>query len=288
MTVPQLTERLRDLAGDYDVILSDIWGVVHNGLQASADACEALASYRKGGGTVILITNAPRPADAVQRTLRRLFVADDVYDAIVSSGDLTRAYISDHRSQALFHIGPERDGSLFRDFGVVFESVERAEYIVCSGLYDDETENAENYRAILTQARRRNLMMVCANPDIVVERGERLIFCAGALAELYESLGGRVRWAGKPHPPIYEHALTLAAKARGGNAAPTSRVLAIGDSVRTDLAGANRMGLRCLFVTAGIHAGELGERDNPDTAALAQLFAAASQPPFAVTPKLRW
>jgi len=270
-----------------DVILSDIWGVVHNGLQAWPDACQALTNFRKRGGTVVLITNAPRPADAVQRMLNRLLVAPDVYDAIVSSGDLTRAYVSDHRTQSLCHIGPERDGSLFRDFGVVFESVERADYIVCSGLFNDETETAETYREMLTGARARNLTMVCANPDIVVERGHRLIYCAGALAELYESLGGKVLWAGKPHPPIYEHALTLAAKTRG-QATPSARVIAIGDSVRTDLAGANRMGLECLFVTAGIHAGELGERDNPDAQAIKQLFATASKPPFAVTPKLRW
>jgi HAD superfamily hydrolase (TIGR01459 family) len=287
MTTPQFTERLRDLVDNVDVILSDIWGVVHNGLQASTDACEALATFRKHGGTVVLITNAPRPADAVQRMLQRLAVAPDVYDAIVSSGDLTRAYIFDHRTRPLCHIGPERDGSLFRDFGVVFESVERADYIVCSGLFDDERETAENYREMLTTAHERGLTMVCANPDIVVERGHRLIYCAGALAELYETLGGKVLWAGKPHPPIYEHALTLAAQTRGATT-PPARVLAIGDSVRTDLAGANRMGLPCLFVTAGIHAGELGERDNPDAHAMQQLFAGASQPPLAVTPKLKW
>jgi HAD superfamily hydrolase (TIGR01459 family) len=287
MTTPQYTERLSDLVDGVDVILSDIWGVVHNGLQQWSDACNALATFRARGGTVVLITNAPRPHDAVERMLQRLAIKPDVYDAIVSSGDLTRAYISDHRTQSLYHIGPERDGSLFRDFGVTFESVERADYIVCSGLFDDEHETAENYRETLARAAERGLTMVCANPDIVVERGHRLIYCAGALAELYETLGGKVLWAGKPHPPIYERALTLAAQARGATT-PPARVLAIGDSVRTDLAGANRMGLPCLFVTAGIHAGELGERDNPEPDAMLKLFAGASHPPSAVTPKLKW
>ena len=287
MTTPQYTERLRDLIDGVDVILSDIWGVVHNGLQQWTDACAALTTFREGGGTVVLITNAPRPHDAVERMLQRLAIKPDVYDAIVSSGDLTRAYISDHRTQSLYHIGPERDGSLFRDFGVTFESVERADYIVCSGLFDDEHETAENYRETLKRAAGRGLTMVCANPDIVVERGSRLIYCAGALAELYETLGGKVLWAGKPHPPIYERALTLAAEKRGATT-PPAKVLAIGDSVRTDLAGANRMGLPCLFVTAGIHAGELGERDNPDSQAMLKLFAGASHPPRAVTPKLKW
>ena len=287
MTAPRLTESLRDLVADIEVILCDIWGVVHNGVEAWIDACDALAAFRAGGGTVVLITNAPRPSVAVERMLQRLAVPRQSYDAIVSSGDLTRAYIADHRTQAVMHIGPERDHSLFRDFDISFAPVERADYIVCSGLFDDEKETPDDYRAMLTRAQARSLRMICANPDIVVERGETLVYCAGALAELYETLGGHVLWAGKPHPPIYDRALAFAAERRGAASAP-DRVLAIGDSVRTDLAGANRMGLPCLFVTAGIHAGELGARDAPDAAALAQLFAGASKPPLAVTPRLRW
>jgi HAD superfamily hydrolase (TIGR01459 family) len=287
MTDPTFTRHLRDVIDGVDVILSDIWGVVHNGLAAWPDACAALSEFRRRGGKVVLITNAPRPADAVQRMLRRLLVADDVYDAIVSSGDLTRGYIDEHRTQRVFHIGPERDHSLFEGFGVTFGDVEEADYIVCSGLFDDETETAEDYRATLTRARERDLFLVCANPDIVVERGEKLIFCAGALAELYATLGGKVLFAGKPHPPIYQRALALAAKAGASSVSP-ARVLAIGDSVRTDLEGANGSGFRCLFVTSGIHAAELGERANPDAASLAELFRGASKPPLAVTPKLMW
>lgn len=287
MTIPTITRQLRDVIDGVDVILSDIWGVVHNGLQAWPDACAALAEFRSRGGKVVLITNAPRPADAVQRMLRRLHVDDGVYDAIVSSGDLTRGYIDEHRRHKVFHIGPERDHSLFEGLGVTFGDVESADYLVCSGLFDDETETAEDYCATLTRARERELFFVCANPDIVVERGERLIFCAGALAELYVTLGGKVLFAGKPHPPIYERALALAAEAGAASVAP-ERVLAIGDSVRTDLEGANRSAFRCLFVTSGIHANELGERANPDVASVAKLFEGASRPPFAVTPKLMW
>lgn len=287
MNLAAFHDHLRDLVGEVDVILSDIWGVVHNGLKAHPEACEALGNFRKGGGAVVLITNAPRPADSVQRQLRKLNVADDVYDAIVSSGDLTRAYIESHQKRTLLHIGPERDSSLFREFDISFGDVESADYIVCSGLFDDERETAEDYRAVLTRAAERKLMMVCANPDIVVERGERLIYCAGALADMYGTFGGEVLYAGKPHRPIYEQALALAAKARGKPADP-SRVLAIGDSVRTDLEGANGFGLNCLFVTSGIHAEELGARDRPEQEAIAKLFAAASQMPMAVTSKLRW
>jgi len=287
MSGTSFTPHLRDVLDGVDVILSDIWGVVHNGLQAWPDACAALAEFRKRGGKVVLITNAPRPADAVQRMLHRLHVPDDCHDAIVSSGDLTRGYVAEHRAQKVFHIGPERDHSLFDGFDVPFGDVESADYIVCSGLFDDETENAEDYRATLTRARERNLFLVCANPDIVVERGEKLIFCAGALAELYVTLGGKVLFAGKPHAPIYERALELAKKA-GARSITTEHVLAIGDSVRTDLEGANAAGFRCLFVTSGIHAAELGERANPDAASVAKLFKGASKPPFAVTPKLMW
>ena len=287
MATPQFTRNLRDVIDGVDVILSDIWGVVHNGLKAWPDACAALAEFRRRGGKVVLITNAPRPADSVQRMLRRLHVADDVYDAIVSSGDLTRGYIDEHRQQKVFHIGPERDHALFEGFGVAFGDVEDADYIVCSGLFDDETENAEDYRATLTRARERNLFLVCANPDIVVERGDKLIFCAGALAELYVTLGGKVLFAGKPHAPIYDRALALAAKA-GAASTSSTRVLAIGDSVRTDLEGANAAGFRCLFVTSGIHAEELGERANPDAASMTKLFKGASKPPAAVTPTLKW
>jgi len=287
MTSPIFTRQLRDVIDGVDVILSDIWGVVHNGLEAWPDACAALTKFRQRGGKVVLITNAPRPAPSVQRMLRRLHVADDVYDAIVSSGDLTRGYIEEHRAQKVFHIGPERDHSLFEGFGVTFGDVESADYIVCSGLFDDDTETAEDYRVTLTRARERDLFLVCANPDIVVERGEKLIYCAGALAELYASLGGKVLFAGKPHPPIYQRALELAAKAGAASIAPKN-VLAIGDSVRTDLEGANSEGFRCVFVTSGIHAGELGERANPDAASVAKLFKGASKPPFAVTPKLMW
>ena len=191
------------------------------------------------------------------------------------------------RRKRCFTSGLSAITALFEGFGVAFGDVEDADYIVCSGLFDDETETAEDYRATLTRARERNLFLVCANPDIVVERGEKLIFCAGALAELYVTLGGKVLFAGKPHAPIYDRALELAAKAGAVSVAP-QRVLAIGNSVRTDLEGANASGFRCLFVTSGIHAAELGERANPDAASVTKLFKGASKPPFAVTPKLMW
>src|SRR5471032_183426 len=212
MTSLRFVEKLRDLVAGVDVVLSDIWGVVHNGLVAFPEACEALHNFRKQGGTVILVTNAPRPADSVQRQLRKLGVADDTYDAIVSSGDLTRHYLAGHPGRKVFWLGPERDNSIYRGLDPVLSPLEQADYIVCTGPFDDETETPEDYRGMLLQARARQLPLICANPDIVVERGDRLIYCAGAIAELYRELGGEVIFYGKPHPPIYQRAMELAAE----------------------------------------------------------------------------
>jgi HAD superfamily hydrolase (TIGR01459 family) len=284
MTTLRFVERLRDLVAGVDVVLSDIWGVVHNGLVAFPEACEALHAFRKQGGTVILITNAPRPADSVQRQLRKLEVADDIYDAIVSSGDLTRHFVADHAGRKVFWLGPERDSSIHRGLDPVLAPLEEADYIVCTGLFDDETESAEDYRGMMMQARERNLPLICANPDIVVERGDRLIYCAGAIAELYRELGGEVTFYGKPHRPIYQRAMVLAAERRG-QPVELNRVLAIGDSVRTDLAGAHGFGIDCLFVTRGIHAEDFEGIDQLDPASVKELFG---HPPRALTRELRW
>jgi len=284
MTTLKFAEGLRDLVGGVDVLLSDIWGVVHNGLVAFPEACEALRNFRAQGGTVILITNAPRPADSVQRQLRKLDVADETYDAIVSSGDLTRNFVAGHPGERMFWVGPERDNSIYRGLDPLLAPLEEADYIVCTGLFDDETESAENYRAMMEQARARKLTLICANPDVVVERGDRLIYCAGAIAELYRELGGEVIFYGKPHRPIYERAVALAAERRG-QAVSLNRVLAIGDSVRTDLAGAHGFGIDCLFVTRGIHADDFEGIDQLDPASVKELFG---HPPRALTRELRW
>src|SRR5215468_9298995 len=284
MAALHFVERLRDLVDGVEVVLSDIWGVVHNGLEAFPEACEALQAYRSGGGTVILITNAPRPAYSVQQQLRKLGVADETYDAIVSSGDLTRHYVAAHPGRKVFWLGPERDSSIHRGLNAVLAPLEEADYIVCTGLLDDETESAEDYRGMMEKARERKLTLICANPDIVVERGDRLIYCAGAIAELYRELGGEVIFYGKPHRPIYERAMELAAQSRG-HAVTQDRVLAIGDSVRTDLAGAHGFGIDCLFVTRGIHSEQFEGVDQLDPASVKELFG---HPPKALIRELKW
>jgi HAD superfamily hydrolase (TIGR01459 family) len=209
------------------------------------------------------------------------------YDDIVSSGDVTRMVMAARAGKQLFHIGPERDLPIFDGLGLTFVPFERADYVVCTGLTNDEVETPESYRELLTKIRARGLFLLCGNPDLVVERGDKLVYCAGALADLYGTLGGEVLYAGKPHRPIYDLALTRIAGLRGAPA-PLVRVLAIGDSVRTDLKGASDLGIDCLFVTAGIHAEELGDRHDPNADALARIFGEAGLSPQAVTRRLVW
>jgi HAD superfamily hydrolase (TIGR01459 family) len=282
------TPHFAPLAAGYDVVLCDVWGVVHNGVAASHDACDALARFRGQGGTVVLITNAPRPGVVVtQNTLDPLKVPRSAYDGIVSSGDVTRAVIAARAGERVFHIGPARDLPMFEGLAARVVPVEEADYVVCSGLYDDTAETPQDYAALIERMRARSLAMVCANPDVVVERGETLVYCAGAIADLYAAAGGDVLYAGKPYWPIYQQALALAEHARGG-ASELARVLAIGDSVRTDLMGAAAFGIDCLFVTAGIHAEETGGRETPDAAALGEIFANAGVAPRAVMRRLVW
>ena len=244
--------------------------------------------FRAGGGTAILITNAPRSGEAVARILDRLKVPREAYDAITSSGDVTRGIVKARLPESVFHLGPERDLSIFAGLDVRFAPAETADYVVCSGLFDDTIETPESYRDLLAALHARSLFMVCANPDIVVERGDTLVYCAGALADAYAARGGEVLYCGKPHAPIYRLALATAAAQRGGETPRPQRVLAVGDSVRTDLKGAAALGLDCMFITSGIHAEEYGSREAPDLAALNAMFAAAGVMPRGVMRELVW
>ncbi len=285
--MPPIIPHFSTLAPDYDVLLCDVWGVVHNGLTAFPHACDALMRARARGAAVVLITNAPRPSAVVARQLEKLHVPREVYDAIVSSGDVTRAVIEARPGQSVFHLGPERDHSIFSGLNVRFAPLDGADYVVCSGLDNDDVETPDDYRARLEAMLKRKLFMVCGNPDVVVERGPQLVYCAGALADLYATMGGEVLYAGKPYRPIYDLALAKA-EAAAGRKVPARRVLAVGDSVRTDLKGARAIGVDFLFVTSGIHAEELGGRERPDRKALSATFTAAGEMPKAVMRELTW
>ncbi|WP_210496961.1 TIGR01459 family HAD-type hydrolase [Microvirga antarctica] len=253
---PALVEGLKPLADGYDLILCDIWGVLHNGLTAYEAAGDALTRFRAAGRQVVLVSNAPRPGSAVATQLDSFGVPRSAYDAIVTSGDLTRIAIEERLSEVVHHIGPQRDTPLYDGLDVRFGTVAEADYVVCSGLDDDERETAADYLSRLEEMRARDLLMVCANPDLLVERGHRIIPCAGAIGVAYEELGGRVYYAGKPHRPIYERAVA-GAELLSGRAIDKARILAVGDAIRTDIAGAVAFGIDALLVARGIHAEEL-------------------------------
>jgi HAD superfamily hydrolase (TIGR01459 family) len=263
---------LSSLAGNYDAILSDVWGVLHNGVVPHTSACEALMKYREGGGRVVLITNAPRPSPAIVELIDRIGVPREAYDAMVSSGDVTRGMLADYRGKTLHYVGPPNENdSLFEGLGVTLGAAENAAALVVTDLdTDDDTPDMYNERMKLWL--RRNLPLICANPDRVVEHGDRLLYCGGALADLYEAQGGRILMAGKPYRPIYDEALRLAERA-AGRTLDKARVLAIGDSVRTDAIGAANFGIDLMFITGSIHAEELDAFGDPDPAAIRALVA---------------
>ncbi|WP_104664877.1 TIGR01459 family HAD-type hydrolase [Ensifer adhaerens] len=273
----------REIAKRYDVVLCDVWGVLHNGVQAFASACEALAEARAAGLTVVLITNSPRPSPMVKVQIRSLGVPDEAYDRIVTSGDVTRALIA-AADKKIFFIGAERDLPLLEGLGTQIVSSEDAETVVCAGFYDDETETPEHYRATLTGLARRKIPFICANPDLVVERGHRLIPCAGAIAKLYEELGGEARIAGKPYIAIYRAALGEAKAARG--AIDLTRVIAVGDGMPTDVKGAQDAGLDLLYISAGIHAQEYMNESRTDEAKLAAFLKKEGASPKYWMPRL--
>jgi HAD superfamily hydrolase (TIGR01459 family) len=252
---PVFAPGLRALAGAYDVLLCDVWGVLHDGVRSFPAAVEALARFKGQGGAAVLISNSPRPAHDVVAQLRALGVPDASWSAFVTSGDVTRALLAERTGRRAFAIGPARDAIIYANLGLAFAGPEEADFISCTGLMDDEHEAPEDYLPALTTAARRGLEMICANPDLKVQRGERLIWCAGALADLYARLGGRVLMAGKPFAPIYDAALSAADKALG-RPAPKARVLAVGDGVLTDVLGAQAAGLDCLYIASGVHAAD--------------------------------
>jgi len=259
---------------------------MHNGIRPFPNAVEACRLFREGGGTVILVSNAPRPRETVAEQLLQVGVPDDCYDGIATSGDVTRTLISGYAGRAVFHLGPERDLPIFDDLHVRLSALESAAAVICTGLREDETETPDDYETLLAEMRALRLPMICANPDIMVERGERLVYCAGALAESYVRLGGDVIYAGKPHAPIYDLAFALVDSLRGA-ALPRHRVVAIGDGIRTDIAGAAAQDIDSVFVASGVHLGRAA-RDQLSSSALAGLFAGNSARPVAALAELAW
>ncbi len=285
---------LSELADKYDVVLSDIWGVVHDGLKASADACDALLQFRNKGGTVVLITNAPRPSGPIIQQLQQLGAPATCYDSIVTSGDVTTALMAQRQGQSLYHIGPDYDLALVDQAAKLMQHaprivpLEQADYILCTGLFNDSVEVPSDYDETLARAKARGLTMICANPDSVVHRGETLVYCGGALGERYKEQGGETIYAGKPYAPIYEACLTKALKQRGEKI-DKSRVLAIGDALRTDVAGAISQNLDVLMISNGLHRDEMHDADATlDMARSTAFLQGHALWPTYVMKSLRW
>lgn len=274
---PVILSGLSELAGPYDALICDVWGVVHNGVHAFAPAVDALKRYRATGGKVVLLTNAPRPPHCIEPQLGELGVSADCYDAIVTSGGAARADLARRGPLKLMHLGPDRDTPVFEGLDVTLAGPEEADLVLCTGLFDDDTETPEHYRETFAKLLARDLTMICANPDVIVQRGHKLIYCGGALAEAYEKLGGKVVFFGKPHAPIYADALAAA-----GNPA---RPLVVGDALATDIKGANRMGHDALFVMGGIHAADITDR-TPE--GVARFLASEGLTARAAIPFLAW
>ena len=282
-TIPVI-DAIAPLGKGYAAWLVDIWGVMHNGVRAFPPAVEATRRYREQGGIVILLSNSPRPSEPLQRQLTSLDVSEECYDATVSSGDLTRHELAKHEGARIFHLGPERDLPIFKDLDLTRVDAKDAELVVCTGLFNDETETPEDYEGLLCELAGRKLTMLCANPDHLVERGHNLVYCAGALAQLYEEDGGEVIYAGKPYLPIYDLAEETIARIAGRKVA-RSEILAVGDGIRTDMAGAAEFGLDAVFVASGLHVGFGGE--GLDDLRLAELFE-GRKAPRAAMPALAW
>jgi HAD superfamily hydrolase (TIGR01459 family) len=270
------------LAATSEAWIVDIWGVMHNGAHAHPPAVEACRAFRARGGTVVLLSNAPRPFAAVVPHMTALGVPPAAYDGGVTSGDATRELIAAWQGKALLHIGPERDRGLFAGFDVTLATPQAAEAVVCSGLYDDTRETPADYARLFEDLLARRLPMICANPDIVVERGDAIIYCAGALAAAYAEKGGQVVYAGKPHAPIYRRTRDEIAR-RKGRAVARESILCIGDGIDTDLLGAHGAGLRSVFIASPIFA-----PDGLSDALLARLFAGRPFAPVAALPALAW
>jgi HAD superfamily hydrolase (TIGR01459 family) len=279
-----IVEQIHNLTPAADVWFVDIWGVLHDGVQPFSAAVDACLSFRRAGGRVVLVSNSPRRSDGVRAQLASVGVDAMAFDAVVTSGDVSRHLIADYSGRPVLHVGPPRDLAIFDGLGVdLVGEPAGADVAVCTGLLDDERETAADYAGILAALALRNIAMICANPDKSAVRGGRLIPCAGAIAEAYEALGGRVHYAGKPFPPIYDAAFAIASELNAASVDP-ARVLAIGDGVGTDIEGASRAGIRSVFIASGVHV----PAGQPLRAAAAELFATHGKKPIAVMRQLAW
>jgi HAD superfamily hydrolase (TIGR01450 family) len=282
---PKTIVSLDEISGRYAAILCDVWGVLHNGVTHFEAAADALAAARERGLAVVMITNSPRPQQGVIAQFETIGVPEAAWDRVVTSGDVTRDLVQ-AGPRRIFHLGPERDFALFEGLDVELVEEFEASSVVCTGLFDDDIETPDDYAEMLSRLRARNLPMICANPDIMVERGERIVWCAGALARDYAQTGGRTLIAGKPHAPIYAAAMKAAGDVLGRDLR-REEALAIGDGMLTDIKGASDNGIDVLYVSGGVHARDYGHPDDPEPEKLQAFLDRHGYHPVAMMTKLR-
>jgi HAD superfamily hydrolase (TIGR01459 family) len=277
---------LSEILPSYKAIFCDVWGVVHNGEWSFPEAAVALEKARDAGVAVVLVTNAARRSDKIIEQLGSLSVSPSAYDRVVTSGDATRGLIADG-PRRIFHIGNDIHQTIYEELDVELCEEREADMVVCTGPFNDEVETPADYLDMLRRMRARDLPMICANPDIMVDRGTRQIYCAGAIAREYQQMGGRVALAGKPHQPIYDLA-KREAEAMLGRAVEAAEILAIGDGLLTDVKGAVNCGYDVLYVSAGVHAKEYGDHGIPDPEKLTAWLSTNGVAPVATMPMLAW
>jgi HAD superfamily hydrolase (TIGR01459 family) len=283
--LPRLISGLSEIADGHDALICDVWGVVHDGKNHHPAAADALYRFKEKHGPVVLLTNAPRVPAEVAIQCSSYGLPPDCYDAIVSSGGAAREELerrSASRTLALYYIGPDRDLPMIEGLDLRRTEIAQAEVTLAIGLRDDMTETVEQYAGELAALRARDLTMLCANPDLVVHRGDRLLYCAGSLAKAYEELGGRVIYYGKPHLPVYESALGALAAILGHT---PRRPLAVGDGLLTDIKGANAAGIEALFIADGVHGEDIAPYTDEHLAALFSRYGAKAG---SATRKLSW
>jgi HAD superfamily hydrolase (TIGR01459 family) len=259
MNNPVFISGLSKIYSKFDIFLVDLWGVIHNGIECYSDALNVLKNLKKTK-KIILISNAPRPSSSVQKFLNQINFNKSFYDFLITSGDLTRYYLKNFtKKENFYHLGPDRDNSLFSNLMLKKTTLKNARFVICTGV-NNNNDNLNKYFSILKKIKKRNLKIICANPDLIVHRGDRAEYCAGSIAKLYEKMGGRVEYFGKPYKNIYEYIFRILKK-NSKKKIYKSKVLVIGDNLNTDISGANNFNVKNLFIAGGIHKPEWSKKN---------------------------